>query len=41
MEKYQEVERSIIKMYRGKLWAPFIRAIKEYELLRPNDKVCV
>ena len=41
MEKYQEVERSIIKMYRGKLWAPFIRAIKEYELLKPNDKVCV
>jgi len=41
MEKYQEVERSIIKTYRAKLWSKFIKAIKEYELLKPNDKVCV
>ena len=41
MEKYKEIERSIIKTYRGKLWAPFIRAIKEYQLILPNDKICV
>ena len=41
MERYQEIERSIIKTYRGRLWAPFIKALKEYELLKPNDKVCV
>lgn len=41
MEKYQEIERSIIKTYRGKLWAPFVRALKEYELIVPNDSVCV
>ncbi|MCR5349608.1 MAG: tRNA 2-thiocytidine biosynthesis TtcA family protein [Acholeplasmatales bacterium] len=41
MEKYQLIERSIIKTYRGKLWAKFIKALKEYELLKPNDKVCV
>ena len=41
MEKYQEIERSIIKTYRGRLWAPFIKALKEYELIKPNDKVCV
>ena len=41
MEKYQEIERSIIKTYRGRLWAPFIRALKEYELIKPADKVCV
>lgn len=41
MERYQEIERSIIKTYRGRLWAPFIKAVKEYELIRPNDKICV
>ena len=41
MERIQEIERSIIKNYRGRLWAPFIKALKEYELLKPNDKVCV
>ena len=41
MERYQEIERSIIKTYRSKLWANFIKAIKEYELLKENDKVCV
>ena len=41
MERYQEIERSIIKNYRGRLWAPFIKALKEYELIKPNDRVCV
>lgn len=39
--RQEEIERSIIKTYRGKLWAPFINAIKEYELLKPGDSVCV
>lgn len=41
MERLKEIERSIIKTYRGRLWAPFVKALKEYELLKPNDKVCV
>ena len=41
MERYQEIERSIIKTDRGRLWAPFIKAVKEYELIKPNDKICV
>ena len=41
MERYQEIERSIIKTYRGRLWAPFIKAVKEYELIKPKDKICV
>lgn len=36
-----EIERSIIKQYRSKLWAKFVAALKEYELLKENDKVCV
>lgn len=41
MERYKEIERSIIKTYRSKLWAPFIKACKEYELILPKDKICV
>lgn len=41
LERYQEIERSILTTYRGKLWAPFVRAIKEYELIKPGDKICV
>lgn len=37
----KEIENSIITTYRNKLWAPFIRAIKEFDLLKENDKVCV
>ena len=41
LERYQEIERSIITTYRSKIWSKFIKAIKEYELLKPNDRVCV
>lgn len=41
MEKHQIIERSIITTYRTKLWSKFVKAIKEYELLKPGDCVCV
>lgn len=41
MEKHQVIERSIITTYRTKLWSKFVKAIKEYELLKPGDCVCV
>lgn len=41
MEKYKIIERSIITTYRKKIWAPFVKALKEYELLKENDHVCV
>ena len=41
MERIKEIERSIIKTYRKELWAKFVRALDDYELLSPNDKVCV
>ena len=41
MEKHQLIERSIITTYRTKLWSKFVKAIKEYELLKPGDCVCV
>ena len=41
MEKIVEIERSIIKNLRGKLWSPFIKALKEYQMLKKGDHVCV
>ena len=41
MERYLEIERTIIKTYRANLWSKFIKAIKEYELIKPNDHICV
>ena len=41
MEKYQEIERSIIKKYRRDIWSKFIKAVQEYELIRENDSIMV
>lgn len=41
MEKYKEIERSIITTYRSKIWGPFVKALKNYELLAPGDHVAV
>ena len=41
MEKYKEIERSIITTYRSRLWSKFTRAIREYKLVKENDKICV
>ena len=41
MEKYKEVERSIIKKYRKELFRPFVKALDKYQLLKENDKIAV
>lgn len=41
IERYKLIERSLITTYRSKIWAKFIKAIKEYELIKPNDRICV
>lgn len=41
MEKFEEIERSIITTYRSRLWSKFTKAIKEYKLVNSGDKVCV
>lgn len=37
----KEIEKSIIKKYRKQIWSKFVKAIKEYELLEPNDKIAI
>lgn len=41
MEKFEEVERSIIKKYRKTIWSKFISGIKEYNLIKDGDKIAV
>lgn len=41
MERYREIERSIIKKYRKTLWRPFIRGIQDYDLIREGDRIAV
>ncbi len=41
MERYREIEKSIIKKFRKEIWSKFIKAIKDYKLINENDKVMV
>lgn len=41
MERYQEIERSIIKKYRKSVWRKFIEGVKEFEMVNEGDKIAV
>ena len=41
MEKYQEIERSIIKKFRKDIWSKFIKGIIDYQLIQENDNIMV
>ncbi len=41
MEKYKEIERSIIKKYRKEIWGRFVKAVQEYELIKEDDNIMV
>ena len=41
MEEYKEIERSIIKKYRKDIWAKFVKAVIDYELIKENDNIMV
>lgn len=41
MQRYEEIERSILKKYRKEIWIKFIAGVKDYQLIRPNDKIAV
>lgn len=38
---HQEIERSIVKKYRREIWAPFLNAVKQYELIQDGDRIAV
>lgn len=41
VDRYKEIERSIIKKYRKKIWSKFIRAVQTYNLIEENDRIMV
>ena len=41
MDRYKEIERSIIKKYRKEIWSRFVKAVIEYKLIEENDKIMV
>ena len=41
MEKYKEIERSIIKKYRKEIWSRFVKAVIEYQLIEEGDNIMV
>ena len=41
MEKYKEIERSIITKYRKDIWSRFIKAVKDYQLINEGDSIMV
>ncbi|MGM9605485.1 MAG: ATP-binding protein [Faecousia sp.] len=40
-ERRKKAEHSIITTYRKELWTPFIKAIKEYQLISDGDRIAV
>lgn len=41
LERWQLIERSIIKKYHKQLWTPFITAMKQYALVQAGDRIAV
>lgn len=41
MEKYEEIEKSIVTTYRKKIWTKFVKGIKEFDMIAEGDKIAV
>ncbi len=41
MDRYKQIERSIITTYRKRIWSKFIEAIKEFQMIKEGDKIAV
>lgn len=41
LERHQEIERTILTSYRKRLWGPFVKAVKEFNLIEENDCIGV
>ena len=41
LERYKQIERSIITTYRKTIWSPFVLAVKKYHLIDEGDKIAV
>ena len=41
MEKYKEIENSIITKYRKDIWSKFVKGVSNYKLISENDNIMV
>lgn len=41
IKSISEIERSLIKNYRKYIWVKFVKAINEFEMIKPKDKIAV
>lgn len=41
LERYKEIERTIITNYRKKIWNRFVKGVKEYKMIKDGDKIAV
>ena len=41
MERFEEIEKTIIKNYRKDIWSKFVKAICGYDMIQENDKIAV
>ena len=41
MEKYEEIEKDLTKIYRKNIWSRFVKAICDYEMIKEGDKIAV
>ena len=41
MEKLEEIEKDIIKLYRKDIWSKFVKAICDYDMIKDGDKIAV
>ncbi len=41
MLESQKIERSIITKFRKQLWRPFMKAVRDYQLIEENDRIAV
>lgn len=41
LERYKEIERTIITNYRKKIWNKFVKGVKEYQMIKDGDRIAV
>lgn len=41
MEKYQEIEKDLTKIFRKNIWSRFVKAICDYDMIKEGDKIAV
>ena len=41
MNRKEKIEHSIITKYRKKIWRPFMKVVRDFELIQEHDRIAV